>query len=44
MRASKSWRSFKRLFDRAFPQLAEKEDPSGVREQIDVADDISRVE
>ena len=44
MRASKSWRSFKRLFDRAFPSPAGREELTGKLEQVDEAGDASQVE
>ena len=44
MRASSSWRSFKRLFDRAFPSPVGREVLSDKLEQVDDAGDVSRVE
>ena len=44
MRASKTWRGFIRLFDRAFPPPVCKEGSSAIREPADVAGSISRVE
>ena len=37
MRASNTWRSFKRLFDRAFPSPVGREELSGKLEQVDEA-------